>query len=62
MTFEVTLYFMKILFLKNVGIHRILFYQNRFLNDCARKKKTIIPQLHIFFVEVEELKFIIKIK
>ena len=36
--FEVQLYFMKTLRLHNVIIH-INFYQNRFINEYARKKK-----------------------
>ena len=43
MTFEVILYFMKILRLHNVSIHRN-FYQNRFINKYARKKKAKISE------------------
>ena len=38
MTFEVILDFMKKLCLHNVSSHRN-FEQNRFVNECARKKK-----------------------
>ena len=34
---------MKNLRLHNVSIHR-KFYQNRFINECARKKKAKIPE------------------
>ena len=43
MTSEVILHFMKNLRLHNVSIHRN-FYQNRFINECARKKKAKIPE------------------
>ena len=40
MTFEVILYLMKNLRLHDVSIHRN-FYQNRFINEYARKKKKL---------------------
>ena len=43
MTFEVILYFIKTLRLHNVSIHRN-FYQNRFVNEYARKKKAKISE------------------
>ena len=51
MTFEVTLDFMKKLCLENVSIHRN-FEQNRFINECARKKKAKIPVILEFFSEI----------
>ena len=42
MTFEVILHFMKRLRLNIASIHRN-FYQNWFINECARKKKAKIP-------------------
>ena len=41
-TFEVILHFMKNLRLHNVSIHRN-FNQNRFINECDRKRKAKIP-------------------
>ena len=43
MTSEVILRFMKNLRLHNVSIHRN-FYQNRSINEFARKKKAKIPE------------------
>ena len=43
MTFEVILYFIKSLLLHNVNIH-INLYQNRFMNEYARKKKAKISE------------------
>ena len=56
MTFEAILYFMKNLRLHNVGIHGNL-YQNRFVNEYARKKKGKIlesqsPGIMEFFSEI----------
>ena len=39
MTIEVIFFYLQ---LPNVSIHR-LFYQNRFINECAIKKKAKIP-------------------
>ena len=36
MTFEVILIKMKYLHIHNISIH-IIFYQNRFINECTRK-------------------------
>ena len=62
MTFEVIL-----MRLYNVNIH-IIFYQNRFLNECARKIKAKIPEsqsftvseCQIFLWDVKEFTFLIK--
>jgi hypothetical protein len=40
---------MKYLRNHNINIH-INFYQNRFINECARKKKAKIPEFQSFFV------------
>ena len=52
MTFKVILHLMKNLRLSNVSLHRFFFYQNRFTNECVRKKKAKIPvsQSKSFFV------------
>ena len=53
---------MKNLRLHNVSIHRN-FYQNRFINECARKKKAKIPESRSFLVRYRRtyvLKNIIK--
>ena len=34
----------KLLHLLNVSIHRFFYYQNWFLNECARNRKAIIPE------------------
>ena len=53
MTFEVILHLIKNVRLLNVSIHRN-FYQNRFINECAKKKKkkkkAKIPEFHSYFV------------
>ena len=64
MTFEVILYFMKNLRLYNVSIHRI-FYQNRFINEYARKKKAKIPEFpsfRVFFVSCRRTYVLNKLK
>ena len=43
MTFEVILHFMKKIRLNIVNILRI-FYQNRFIHECAKKKQANIPE------------------
>ena len=43
MTSEVILNFIKNLHLHNVSIHRN-FFKNRFINECAKKKKDKIPE------------------
>ena len=52
MTSEVILYLVKNLRLYNVSIH-IYFYQNRFINECARKKNgknPVVKGFRSFFV------------
>ena len=49
MTFEVILIKMKYLCLYNVSIH-IKFYQNQFVNECARKINAKIPESQRFTV------------
>ena len=49
MTLEDILNFIKNMCLHNVSIHTN-FYQNRFINECARKKKAKIPEFHRFIV------------
>ena len=49
MTFEVILHFMKNMFVVNVSIHRN-FYQNWFINECARRKKAKILESLSFSV------------
>ena len=47
--FEVILY--KIKYLRNYNISMYInFYQNRFINECARKKKAKIPEFQSFRV------------
>jgi hypothetical protein len=46
--------------LHNENIHRNI-YQNRFINECARKNSVKIPEHGVSFVRyVEELKFLLK--
>ena len=47
MTFEVILHFKKNMRHLNVSIHRN-YYQNQFINECARKEKDKISESHIF--------------
>ena len=47
MTYEVILYFIKKLRLYIVSIQRNV-YQNRFINECANKKKAKIPDSRSF--------------
>ena len=49
MTFEVILYFFLKMRLYIVSIQRN-FYQNQFINECARKKKAKIPESRRFLV------------
>ena len=59
-TFEVILYFMKYLHLYNVSIHR-KFYQNRFINKCARNDLAQILESRsprVTMWDVEELMFL----
>ena len=58
MTFEVIIYFMKNLRLYNVSIHRN-FYQNRFINEYARKKKAKISESWSFGV-TESRSFLVR--
>ena len=59
MTFEVILQFMKKLRLLNVSIHRNVD-QNRFINECARKKKAKSYRVsHFFLWDAEELMLLI---
>ena len=61
MTSEVTLHIMKKrLRLYTISIH-INFYQNQFINECARKIKARIPESQSFILGVEELTFLIKL-
>ena len=58
--FEVILLEMKYLRIHNISIH-INFYQNRFINECARKIKAKIPESYsfrFFLWNVEELTFL----
>ena len=53
---------MKYLRIYNISIH-INFYQNRFINECARKLKAKIPESQSFTVflgVVDELAFLIR--
>jgi hypothetical protein len=42
MTFEVIIIKMKYLLIHNISIH-IIFYKNRFINECVRKKFLKFP-------------------
>ena len=44
LTFEVILIEMKYLWMHNITIH-INSYQNRFINECVRKKKKVTKKL-----------------
>ena len=49
--------------LHNVSIHR-KFYQNRFINECVRKKQAKIPESRspgIFEWDINEVSFLIKL-
>ena len=65
MTAEVILKKIKYLRIHNVSIH-INFYQNRFINECVRKiflnsrKDRSKDGKTEFFLDVEELTFLIK--
>ena len=58
-TFGVILYFIQNLRIFNVSIHRI-FYQNHFINECARKKKAKSRNHSVTDVlwDIEELTFL----
>ena len=45
---------MKNLRLHNVSIHGFFFYQNRFINEYARKKKAKISSPGVFFCEIKK--------
>ena len=58
MTFKVILNLIKNVCILNVSIH-INFYENQFINECARKKKAKILEFQSFLLDVEDLTFLI---